>query len=80
MQSGNLNFLEPSGPLRACNGTALPFFYLYVLNENVKNTIYVLHRRASEIKQKTLSRTEICFFVQALPLRLSDLTVLRNMY
>jgi len=22
--SGNLNFLEPSGPLRACNGTALP--------------------------------------------------------
>jgi hypothetical protein len=25
MQSGNLNFLEPSGPLQACNGTALPF-------------------------------------------------------
>jgi len=24
MQSGNLNFLEPSGPLQACNGTALP--------------------------------------------------------
>jgi len=23
--SGNLNFLEPSGPLQACNGTALPF-------------------------------------------------------
>ena len=26
MKSGNLNFLEPSGPLRACNGTDLPFF------------------------------------------------------
>jgi hypothetical protein len=25
MQSGNLNFLEPSGPLQACNRTALPF-------------------------------------------------------
>jgi hypothetical protein len=25
MKSGNLNFLEPSRPLRACNGTALPF-------------------------------------------------------
>jgi len=25
MKSGNLNFLEPSGPLQACNGTALPF-------------------------------------------------------
>jgi len=24
MQSGNLNFLQPSGPLQACNGTALP--------------------------------------------------------
>ena len=23
-KSGNLNVLEPSGPLRACNGTALP--------------------------------------------------------
>ena len=24
MKSGNLNFLEPSGSLQACNGTALP--------------------------------------------------------
>ena len=24
MKSGNLNFLEPSRPLQACNGTALP--------------------------------------------------------
>ena len=28
MKSGNLNFLEPSGPLQACNGTALPFILL----------------------------------------------------
>ena len=27
MKSGNLNFLEPSGPLQACNGNALPFFF-----------------------------------------------------
>jgi hypothetical protein len=25
MKSGNLNFLEPSGPLQACDGIALPF-------------------------------------------------------
>ena len=25
MKSGNLNFLEPSGPVQACNGTDLPF-------------------------------------------------------
>ena len=28
MKSGNLNFLEPSGSLQACNGTALPYFIL----------------------------------------------------
>ena len=27
MKSGNLHFLEPSGPLQACNGTALPLPY-----------------------------------------------------
>ena len=25
-KSGNLDFLEPSGPVQACNGTALPFY------------------------------------------------------
>jgi hypothetical protein len=29
MKSGNLNFLVPSEPLQACNGTALPV-YLYI--------------------------------------------------
>jgi hypothetical protein len=28
MKSGNLNFLEPSGPLQAGNGTALPLPYI----------------------------------------------------
>jgi hypothetical protein len=27
-KSGSLNFLEPSGPVQACNGTALPFTFL----------------------------------------------------
>ena len=36
-KSGNLNFLEPSGPVQACNGTALPLYicicvciYIYI--------------------------------------------------
>jgi len=33
MKSGNLNFLEPSGPLQACNGTAL--FYTEILSSGV---------------------------------------------
>ena len=28
MKSGNLNFLEPSGPLQDCNGTALLYLYI----------------------------------------------------
>ena len=31
MKSGNLNFLEPSGPLQVCNRTAVPF-YLYIVS------------------------------------------------
>ena len=28
MKSGNLNFLEPSGPFQTSNGTALPFYLI----------------------------------------------------
>jgi len=30
-KSGNLNFLEHSGPVQACNGTALPSFYCQIM-------------------------------------------------
>jgi len=30
MKSGNFNLLEPSGPLQACKGTALPFLLPYI--------------------------------------------------
>ena len=33
MKSGNRNFLEHSGPLQACNGTALPFTYWWRSSE-----------------------------------------------
>ena len=29
MKSRNLNFLEPSGPLQTCNGSALPLSYMF---------------------------------------------------
>ena len=48
MKSGNLNFPEPSGPLQACNGTALPlplplWFYSVVLLCGV-NLVLFLYR------------------------------------
>jgi hypothetical protein len=30
MKSGSLNYLEPSGPVKACNGIALPYMKTYV--------------------------------------------------
>jgi len=36
-KSRNLNFLEPSGPVQACNGTALPF--KPELNPNLRNSV-----------------------------------------
>ena len=32
LKSGNLNLLEPSGPVQACNGIALPFYLDGVLS------------------------------------------------
>jgi len=40
-KSGNLNFLEPSGPVQACNGTALPLPFMVVLKRKIS---YVLKR------------------------------------
>ena len=35
MESGDFNFLEPTGPLRACNGTDLPYISKYIrMNSN----------------------------------------------
>ena len=41
-KSGKLNFLEPSGPLHACNGTDLPFTFLPPLIENTELTLNLL--------------------------------------
>ena len=40
MKSGNLNFLQPSGPLQACKGTALHFFTSYG-NMETDNTTHI---------------------------------------
>jgi len=49
MKSGNLNFLEPSGPLQACNGTALPLHRMLV------KTLSLTHSKIIQSLQ-TLSR------------------------
>jgi hypothetical protein len=36
MKSGNLNFLQPSGTLQDCNGTALPLPFISDIYDNSK--------------------------------------------
>jgi hypothetical protein len=40
MKSGILNLLEPSGPVKACNGIALLYYVLFPDDESV---LFVLH-------------------------------------
>jgi len=42
MKSGNLNFLETSGPLQACNGTALTLPWSYCCCPGVNSTLLLL--------------------------------------
>ena len=42
MKSGNLNFLEPSEPLQACNGTALPLPFLVIFTDEHRYVIYFI--------------------------------------
>ena len=39
---GDLNFLEPSGPVQACNGTALPFYHMVLLWKETKNFVSLI--------------------------------------
>ena len=42
MKSGNLNFLEPSGPLKACNGTALPLPFIRIVFNRIVVVVVVV--------------------------------------
>ena len=62
MKSVNLNFLEPSGPLQACNGTVLPLQGLssYPPRHREYQGGWRLQRRYAKSKsQKTASVIEI---------------------
>ena len=56
MKSGNLNFLEPSGPLQACNMTALPLAYKrpYVSFRGALEINFV-HKYLSEQRKSSLN-------------------------
>ena len=47
MKSGNLNFLEPSGPFQACNGTSLPYLlYAFLFQTFYRPGDYIIRQGA----------------------------------
>ena len=67
-KSGNLNFLEPSGPVQACNGTALPLPLQTNLNNKIKcESIFFI--QCSPLSQRALlfgrfqSFGRLCFWL-----------------
>jgi len=79
-KSGNLNFLEPSGPVQACNRTALPFF-LHILEVMLKRLVKLhwgFQKTQTDIPQQLSSLTivlvsmsyiilVICIFILTVP-------------
>ena len=59
MKSGNLNFLEPSGPLQVCNGTALSFTFACSICFVV--LVYLTGRWQSSYDLLGFYQTRICF-------------------
>ena len=58
MKSGNLNFLEPSGPVQACNGTDLPFFVskrvTYLNLGGSRSEIHTTHFEENKLPERVL--------------------------
>jgi len=55
-KSGNLNSLETSGPVQACNGTALPFFNMKHLDDI---TLGRIHQRNAEHNEDKLKHFQV---------------------
>ena len=75
MRSGNLNFLEPSGPLQACNGTALPIsIHMYMCRKwTVSARSYII-----ALKWRVSGSFVQCFIVSQGPDFTVDIRKIQN--
>ena len=86
MKCGNLNFLEPSGPLQACNGNSLPFHILidarFVAVVVVYLTTFYIHYIASNevIIIKQCNEGILCFVDRAYLSHLANRTKLTHKF
>jgi hypothetical protein len=61
MKSGILNFLEPSGPLQACNGTALSVYVVF--NRGVNEVFALVVERLEAVPVKLRTRADNIFII-----------------
>jgi len=63
-KSGNFNFLEPSGPLRACNGTAFFLYCTKVKDEkwHISVPLYVECSGQGQLYRFTVFADRVCRF------------------
>jgi len=55
LKSGSLNFLEPSGPVQACNGIALP----YSMSVNLHNSYVALLDKAGALRKRKVVHVHV---------------------
>jgi len=65
LKSGNLKFLEPLGPAKACNGIALPFWlewqrFLFVKGDASVYFLELFNEPFGSVRLGFARRTEIC--------------------
>jgi hypothetical protein len=60
LKSGNVNLLDPSGPVQACNGIALPLYYnvfVIVYAQTFRISVFVYFKICKTYNFKTAHRT-----------------------
>jgi len=65
-KSRSLNFLEPSGPVQACNGTALPLDrYTHLQNATTSNRIYGIQEHHTLLRSESSSVVPVLLVIIA---------------
>jgi len=55
LKSGSLNLLEPSGPVQACNGIALPFLSVFTVSYTILGLISVFNPYSANVENRVSS-------------------------
>jgi len=58
LKSGSLNFLEPSGPVQACTGIALPLTFTFMCGGQIAEVYVGIHTKVATTVKKFINSVE----------------------